>query len=104
MLGRCGVEQCGVDASFDVARQQRVEDLGRVRLELEVGAGAVLAVAARHRRRPLERHERPQDDFLAAGGDEAGVDELDLVDLAGDEQIDDVLADAACVFVAWADR
>ena len=41
----------------------------------------------------LERHERPQHDLLGAGRDEAGVDELDPVDLAGEVQLDDVLAD-----------
>ena len=39
VLGRRGVEQGGVDAGLDVARQQRVEDRRRVGLELVVAAG-----------------------------------------------------------------
>jgi hypothetical protein len=47
----------------------------------------------------LERHERPQHDLLEAGRDEAGVDELDRVDLAAQVQIDNGLTDAAGVLV-----
>ena len=101
------VEQRGVDAGLDVARQQRVEDRRRVGLELEVAAGPVartgLAVAAGDRL-GVERHQRTQHDLLPTGGDEPRVDQLDAVDLAVDEQLDDVLADRLGVRVRRAAR
>ena len=85
VLGGRSVEQRGVHARLDVARQQRLEDRRRVGLELVVGSRAVvapgLAVTADDRLL-RQRHERTQHDLLAAGRDEAGVDELDLVDRA----------------------
>ena len=72
-------------------------------LELVVGPGTVvgsgLAVAAGDRV-GRQRHERAQHDFLAARGDEPGVHQLDLVDVAGRVQPDDVLADGLGVVVA----
>ena len=66
--------------------------------------GAVVGVAgtavATGDRVALERHQRTLHDLLRAGGDEAGVDQLDPIDLAADEQVDDVLADLLGVGVA----
>ncbi len=53
-----------------------------------------------HHRLALERHQRTLDDLLGPGGDEPGVDQLDPIDRAVDEQIDDVLADLSGVGVA----
>jgi hypothetical protein len=101
VLGRCGVEQRCVHTGFDVAREQRVEDRLRVGLEVVVAAGVTtgLAVAT------LDRLGRSAARAAAARPpgcrrDEPGVDELDAVDLAGGEQLDDVLADRSGVLVA----
>ena len=48
----------------------------------------------------LQRHEWTLHDLLRTGRDESGVDQLDAVDLAVDEQIDDVLADLLGIGVA----
>ena len=99
------VEQRGEDAGFDVTRQQRIEDRLGCRLELVTRAhGAVfgfgrLAVAAGHDL-ALERDQRTTYDFLAAGADEARVDELHHVELLGQEIGRHDLADRPRVFVA----
>ena len=103
MLAGRGVEQRGVDAGLDVAGQQGVEDRARIGLELEVGRDAcgvdALAVAAGDGL-AVERHQRTLDDFLRTGGDEAGVDELDPVDLAAHvNMLHDALADLLGVLV-----
>ena len=48
----------------------------------DTGGVDALAVAAGDRL-TVERHQRTLDHFLRTGRDEAGVDELDAVDLAG---------------------
>ena len=55
VLGRRGVEQGGVDAGLDVARQQRLEDRRRVGLELVVAGGLVGGTRPCRRHRPRSR-------------------------------------------------
>ena len=87
-------EQRGVDARLGVARQQPFEDLVRAGLEL-VGGAACSSASSRGdgRRRRVERPRASsgisgrRDDLLAAGADEARVDELDHVDSPVEERL-----------------
>ena len=72
-------------------------------LEVGVGTGAVRtgrSTVATGDRLALERHQWTLHDLLRTGRDEPGVDQLDPVDLAVDEEIDDVLADLFGIGVA----
>ena len=90
VLGRGRSSMAARTSASSQLGKQPVQDLGRLRLELVVGLvardAAGVPAPRRSVRRPCLAAQRDQlalGDDLGAERDEAGVDQLDLVELAG---------------------